>query len=144
MTKRHSFIKPIKKPMPAISPLSYGFIKVNAFSAREALPVDTASVRIYEAGEVFPPVLVKSLVTDSDGSTQNIAVETKLDDKNGIAGSRYSVFDIHISAYGYGDIFYRNVTVYSDSLTLQNVNLLPLSENESDSSYPYKEYRVYE
>lgn len=114
-----------------------GFIRVRVSAANGALPVSGASVIIIEdleGGESGN--ITATLVTDTSGLTPTVSVSAppksySLSPTSG--GKPYSTVNISISADGYYPVENVGVPVFDGTVSQQNVNLLPISD---DGKYP--------
>ncbi|MBO7196881.1 MAG: carboxypeptidase regulatory-like domain-containing protein [Clostridia bacterium] len=112
-------------------PDSYGTLRVRAYTAGGALPVEGAVVRVLGAGEDNRLVSFSSL-TDRDGLSDRFMlpappVEYSLTPSP--AELPYSVYDIEISKRGYLTKRIRGLTVFSGINSIQLIDMIPGSGN---------------
>ena len=115
-----------------------GTLVVNAFTAGGALPVPGTVVRITGVDEENRTVEY-SVITDIDGITEKISLPTpsrQLSLSPGSTEQSYAQYNIEISAPGYYTKRLFNVAVFEGTETLQQVNMIPLPENERGVTYP--------
>ena len=115
-----------------------GTLVVNAFTAGGALPVPGTVVRITGVNEENRTVEY-SVITDIDGITEKISLPTpsrQLSLSPGSTEQSYAQYNIEISAPGYYTKRLFNVAVFEGTETLQQVNMIPLPENERGVTYP--------
>ena len=115
-----------------------GTLTVSTYTAGGALPVVDAVVRIIGTDEENR-LTEFSLITDIDGVTESItlpAPSRKFSESPGAREKSYSLYDIEISAPGYYTKRIFDVAVFEGTQTLQRVNMIPHSENDTGVSYP--------
>ena len=129
-----------------------GFLIVNVKTANGALPVEGASVTIY-ANEIKNDELlldsdvIYNLKTDKNGKTQKVALKTKNKDlslsyENSFP---YLTYNVYVTKDGYYDSTYLEVPIFQGITSLQDADLIPLSEFASptdpipNSTRQYKE-----
>ncbi|MBQ8414702.1 MAG: hypothetical protein IJX58_05630 [Clostridia bacterium] len=108
-------------------PNSSGTLRVRAYTAGGALPVEGAVVRVMGAGEDNRLVSFSS-VTDVDGLSELMILpspETKLSLSPNPAELPYTLYDLEISADGYFTKTIRGLTVFSGINSIQLVNMIP-------------------
>ena len=118
---------------------SYGQLEVSATKADGALPVEGASVRITGAEE-DNRFVVYLLRTDLDGNTKAVSLPTPKKDLSmqpGATEMSYAIYDVEVTAEGYYPKIIRSVPVFSGIKSIQPVNMIPLSESDPLSDYPY-------
>lgn len=106
---------------------SSGKLRVRAYTAGGALPVEGAIVRITGAEE-DNRFSIFSTVTDRDGITESITLPAPDTDYSLIpnpAESPYSVYDVEISAPGYFTKTVRGLTVFPGISSLQLISMIP-------------------
>lgn len=112
---------------------SIGFLVVEATTANGALPVENAKVSVYKYS---PSVegkgggLLYSVLTDQDGKTIQLALDTKSKDLSMSPGNKnpFSVYNIVVEKEGYYDSSYINAPVFQGITSVQPVDLIPLLE----------------
>ena len=129
-----------------------GFLIVNVKTANGALPVEGASVTIY-ANEIKNDELlldsdvIYNLKTDKNGKTPKVALKTKNKDlslsyENSFP---YLTYNVYVTKDGYYDSTYLEVPIFQGITSLQDADLIPLSEFASptdpipNSTRQYKE-----
>ena len=129
-----------------------GFLIVNVKTANGALPVEGASVTIY-ANEIKNDELlldsdvIYNLKTDTNGKTPKVALKTKNKDlslsyENSFP---YLTYNVYVTKDGYYDSTYLEVPIFQGITSLQDADLIPLSEFASptdpipNSTRQYKE-----
>ena len=121
---------------------SIGFLQVAVKSASGALPVENAQVSIYKYGKEEGAQngdLIYSLITNENGLTSKVALETK-DKKLSLAPGNinpYSTYNIYVRRDGYYDSSHLNVPIFQGITAIQPVELIPIIEYGSrDDDYP--------
>ncbi len=112
-------------------PDSNGTLRVRAYTAGGALPIEGAVVRVMGASEGSRLVSFSS-VTDRDGLSDLItlpapAVNYSLSPNP--AELPYSIYDLEVSAPGYFTKRINGLTVFSGINSVQLVNMIPGSGN---------------
>ena len=118
---------------------SYGQLEISATKADGALPVTGATVRITGAEEANR-FIVYSLKTDIDGNTSAVSLPAPSADlsmKPDTNENGYAIYDVEVNAEGYYPRIIRGVPVFAGIKSIQPVNMIPLSENNPETDYPY-------
>lgn len=118
-------------------PDSFGTLRVRAYTAGGALPVEGAVVRVMGSGEDNRLVSFTSL-TDRDGLSDKFtlpapSVEYSLTPSP--AELPYSVYDLEISKRGYFTKSIRGLTMFSGINSIQLVDMVPGSGKMTED-YP--------
>ena len=106
---------------------SKGDLRVRAYTAGGALPVNDAVVRLFGADEENRNV-VMSVVTDRDGVAKFPALPTPNVEYSltpSPAERPYATYNLEVSAEGYEAKIIRGVTVFSGIESFQPINLIP-------------------
>ncbi|MBR4836605.1 MAG: carboxypeptidase regulatory-like domain-containing protein [Clostridia bacterium] len=116
---------------------SEGKLRIRAYTAGGALPVENALVKIRGAEE-DNRLVAYTLVTDFDGLTPEVtlpapSLEYSLSPDP--SESPYSVYDVEISAPGYYTKRISGLTVFPGVSSIQLVNMIPYS-GEGYEDYP--------
>jgi hypothetical protein len=112
-------------------PNSSGTLRVRAYAAQGALPVQGAVVRVMGSGEDNRLVAFSS-VTDRDGLSELFTLPAPSVDLSltpDPANLPYSLYDLEISANGYYTKKIKGITVFSGINSIQLVNMIPGSGN---------------
>lgn len=120
-----------------------GYVIVNVTTARGAIPLEGATVRIFdysdrgENGE-----LVITTKTNSSGRTEKIPLPTpprssSLSPGN---GRSYRTYNIDAQYDGYYNQYYINVPIFDGVTAVQSVDLVPISENGTDTTLDSRFY----
>lgn len=115
-----------------------GSLTVSTYTAGGALPVGGTVVRIIGTDEENK-LTEYSLITDIDGVTESISLPApsrQLSESPGAAEQSYALYNIEISAPGYYTKRIFDVAVFEGTQTLQRVNMIPYSANDTGVSYP--------
>ena len=112
-------------------PDSSGTLRVRAYTASGALPVEGATVRITGAGESNRSLAFTS-ITDRDGQSELFvlpAPSAELSLAPDPSALPYSLYDLEISARGYYTKRIRGLTVFPGINSVQLINMIPGSGN---------------
>lgn len=115
-----------------------GTLIVNTSIAGGALPLSGTVVRIIGTDETNK-LTEYSVITDIDGVTAHISLPApsrELSQAPGAKEQPYALYNIEISAPGYYTKRIFDVAVFEGEETIQLVNMIPFSENESGVTYP--------
>ncbi len=138
---RNTVAEPVSEETPT------GYIKVVASTGNEAFPISGATVRIYQKNESQIMELISVMQTDRGGSTVSLPLKTE-NEINSLSPNPpiipFSLFDISVNAEGFYNLYYSNVMVFENQLTLQNANLIPLSFEDSVSPHPNNRDIIFE
>ncbi len=110
---------------------SSGTLRVRAYAAQGALPVQGAVVRVMGSGEDNRLVAFSS-VTDRDGLSELFTLPAPSVDFSltpDPAELPYSLYDLEVSANGYYTKKIKGITVFSGINSIQLVNMIPGSGN---------------
>lgn len=116
---------------------SEGKLRIRAYTASGALPVENALVKIRGAEE-DNRLVAYTLVTDSDGLTPEVnlpapSLEYSLSPDP--AEAPYSIYDVEISAPGFYTKRISGLTIFPGVNSIQLVNMIPYS-GEGYQDYP--------
>ena len=120
-----------------------GYVIVNVTTARGAIPLEGALVRIFDYGEDGNNgSLVVSTKTDSSGRTERLPLpapprSASLSPGN---GKSYRTYNIDAQYDGYYNQYYINVPIFDGVTALQGVDLVPIAENGRDITYDSRFY----
>ncbi|MGL5150895.1 MAG: peptidoglycan-binding protein [Clostridium sp.] len=115
--------------------MNKGFIKVEVFTAREALPVQNAKVVISKGS------FKKELYTDQNGQTETIDVNTPPKDLSLMPKTNlmpYETYDIDVSALGYVNYHIKGAQVFDGEVAIQKIEMIPKGKakgNEVEENY---------
>jgi len=126
-------------PTPNISPQSeeisipafddgIGGLVVNATTLRGLYPVPNALVTVF-SGSVSDKKIVESGVTDQSGKSElfKLKTEPKADSLEANGSVPYTSYNLSVQSDGYVEQIAMNVPVFSGVISVQNVDLLPIS-----------------
>lgn len=115
--------------MKDISTESIGYLVVRVSTARGAIPLENATVSIRGATPQNSGIIY-SLETNISGLTPRLPLPTPPKD-NSLSpdqGTPYSLWSIDVFCKGFITARYESVPVYSGITSVQNAELVPLSE----------------
>lgn len=125
-------------------PAGRGFLRVAVRKARETLPIEGAFVQVYGSGAMGENTdVLYSLTTDEDGLTEVVELAAPPAALSMTPGNPapYGVYNITVQKEGYGRVENVGAPVFDGVLSVQPVNLVPLSEfGDGDES----EMRIFE
>ena len=116
---------------------NFGNLTIRTYTAGGGLPVEGALVRIFGAEEVNRDVS-HTLITDEDGTTQNVALPAPLRINSlspNPSGAAYALYNIEVEKDGYYDKKIFGSSVFSGINSLLLVNMIPVSDG-GQSDYP--------
>jgi len=108
---------------------SSGSIRIRAYAASGALPIEGVLVKIYGADEYNRDVMY-SLITDVDGVTKEISLPApseSLSTSPSAAESPYSVYNIELTKAGFYSKRIDNVPIFADTTAILPIEMIPLT-----------------
>ncbi len=111
------------------NPESIGFLIVRVTTARGAIPLENATVSVRGSTQDNSGIIY-SLETDVSGLTPRLPLPAP-PKNNSLAPDRdvaYSLWNIDVFCDGFVTARYSNVPIYSSITSIQNAELVPLSE----------------
>ena len=105
---------------------AYGYIQVKAYTSRAQLPVEDAAVSVVDdQGR-----LLGLRTTDSSGLTTPIRLEVpELSESQSPGNSKpFVTVNLYARAEDYEQVLARGIQVFADTVTIQELQLIPLSE----------------
>lgn len=128
-------------PAPAPDMTDFGQLQVQVFKAREAIPIENATVTIFSGEEDgLTPVTVTT--TNRSGFTPAITLPTVAAALSLEPGNAhpYATYIVQVNAPGYFTVEDVEVPVYSGITSVQPAEMLPLPENyQGDTTVTYPE-----
>ena len=107
---------------------SFGKLRIRTYTAAGALPVEGALVKIYGTDE-YNKGIVYSLLTDSDGITQEITLPAPLKSYSvspGAKESPYAVYNVEIAKNGFYPKVINSVPLFSGTSAVLPIEMIPL------------------
>lgn len=107
--------------------MAIGYLKIQARTAHDALPLISASIRIQDAqgGSVY------DLTTDENGETRTVPLET-LDKSYSLSpyysGIPYTNYSVLARAAGFNSIYVSGIPIYDGELAVLPLSLIPMQE----------------
>ncbi|CZT55977.1 hypothetical protein BN3661_01073 [Eubacteriaceae bacterium CHKCI005] len=113
-----------------------GYLRVEAKTARQALPVEGAYVVVRQVGEGEEVPLERIMYTDSEGKTPKIPLPTVPASLSMAPGTDhpYTEYIIQVDKPGYISVRDFNVPIYDGIVAIQPVELSPLPEGDRDGA----------
>ena len=128
---------------------SVGYLIVHVTTARGAIPLEGAQVNIrgneLEFNEGRGDILT-SIATDRDGNTERIVLTTPLK-SNSLSPnlpSPFATYFLEVRLEGYGMQSFIAVPIFEGITAIQTVDLIPLSENGTNTPLRPSEERFFE
>ncbi len=116
---------------------SSGYLIVNVYTARGAIPLKDASVTVsYENPESTSVAAV--LTTDMSGKTPKAELPAPSRELSEVPGNNkpYATYTVTVEKGGYYSVTNTGVPIFSGVTSIQPVEMLPLAEYNSDTVYP--------
>ena len=113
-----------------------GTILTRVFTSRAQIPVAGATVAFTQRGTEGRHTLLALLVTDANGRTTPVQVETPDASASESPGTvtPFAVCDIWAETPGYELLVVENVQIFAGTQTLQELELIPLPEQTAPPS----------
>ena len=108
---------------------SFGNVRVRAYAASGAIPVEGVLVKIYGADEYNRDVMY-SLLTDMDGVTKEIplpAPTESLSTSPGASESPYAVYNVELAKAGFYPRRINNVPIFAGTTAVLPIEMIPLT-----------------
>lgn len=122
-----------------------GYVIVNVTTARGAIPLEGATVRIfnYENGDDNGSLII-STKTNSSGRTDRIPLPAppRASSQSPGNGRSYSTYNIDAQYDGFYNQYYINVPIFDGVTAIQNVDLVPVSENGAEGTLDSRFYET--
>lgn len=104
-----------------------GYLRVNAYTSRARIPLENVAVTVVaDDGR-----LLGLRLTDSSGQTTPVSIEVpdKADSQTPEAAQRpFTPVNLYARAEDYEQILVRGVQIFADTVTIQDLAMIPLSE----------------
>lgn len=119
-----------------------GTLQINVFSQNALFPISDATVII--TNEAGNPVVNEQISTDSSGQTQTLTLPTPPLEYSMIPQGQqpYSQYNLTISAPGYETTSITGTQLLANEKAIQNVRLVPLSENIPADESPEQDINI--
>ena len=114
----------------------YGRIRIRAYTASDALPIEDAKVYLYGSDDIGKDTKY-ILYTDNDGITETVllpAPKTSYSQSPHPKEQPYSTYNVEVSKNGYYDKILYNVVVFSGIDAELPVNMIPYNDGQD---YPH-------
>ncbi len=130
-------------------PDCYGYLVVQASTARGAIPLQGALVDVltYEPLDTPPEnltdgILIATLTTDRDGNTPKLRLPSPpcANANSPDSGRPYSLYQCTVRLSGYYEQTHVGIPIYEGITVIQPVVLVPLPENGSELPPPETQY----
>ncbi len=108
-----------------------GKIAVRVYASDLTIPIEGASVYIYDYNELGQRELIAKRTTDKTGQTDVIAIDAPNKEYSLSPDSDIKAFrdvNIFVEANGYRSILIEDAQVFSDVTMVQNAEMIPLAE----------------
>lgn len=135
---------PARNPQDTV-PSGVGYVIVSVTTARGAIPLPGATVRIFnfENGGENGSLIITSK-TDSSGRTEKIPLPAppRSDSLSPGNGRSYRTYNIDAQYDGYYNQYYVNVPIFDGVTAVQSIDLVPISENGTDTTLDSRFYEI--
>lgn len=104
-----------------------GYIQVKAYTSRARIPLEDVSITITDPGKG----LLGFRLTDESGIAGSLPVRVPdlAESQQPVEGSSpFTVVNLYAKKHGYEQIEIQNLQVFADTVTLQELAMIPLSE----------------
>jgi hypothetical protein len=105
---------------------AFGYIQAKAFTSRAQLPLEDAAISVVDENGR----LLGLRITNSSGLTTPIRLEVPDRSESQSPGTAkpFVTVNLYARAEGYEQVLARNIQVFPDTVTTQDVQFVPLSE----------------
>lgn len=105
---------------------SEGYLTVRVSTARGAIPLSGATVNI-RGGEKDSSTILYSLISDSDGRTERVALPTPPKENSDTPGGAiaYATYSIDVFKEGYLPLYFHNVPIFPSVISVQPAVMVP-------------------
>ena len=105
---------------------AFGYIQAKAFTSRAQLPLEAAAISVVDENGR----LLGLRITNSSGLTTPIRLEVPDRSESQSPGTAkpFVTVNLYARAEGYEQVLARNIQVFPDTVTTQDVQFVPLSE----------------
>ena len=105
---------------------AFGYIQAKAFTSRAQLPLEDAAISVVDENGR----LLGLRITNSSGLTTPIRLEVPDRSESQSPGTEkpFVTVNLYARAEGYEQVLARNIQVFPDTVTTQDVQFVPLSE----------------
>ena len=120
-----------------------GYVIVNVTTARGAIPLGGAVVRIFNyENEGKNGSLIITQKTNSSGRTDRIPLPAppRSSSQSPGNGKSYSTYNIDAQYDGFYNQYYINVPIFDGVTAIQNIDLVPVAENGTDTTFDSRFY----
>lgn len=116
----------------------YGSIKVKAYSASGALPIEGALVKLYGSDD-YNKDIQYSMITDSDGITNELSLPTPAVSYSlspGASEAPYSVYNVEIAKSGFYPKRIDNIPLFAGTSSVLSIEMIPLTYTSDGYTVP--------
>ena len=115
-----------------------GFFKATAFTANRALPIENATVKIFEQGGALP---LYTLTTDRIGETETVSLPapTAQSSLSPDVKTPFSDYRAEVSKDGYYTLFVEHLPIFAGIYTTLPSGLIPKAAYQSNTVMPREE-----
>lgn len=117
-------------------PLATGYLSTRIYTTRIELPVSNATVSVVAKNSEDKYTLVGVRISDQNGKTSAIPIETPalVDSLTPDVSPAYALVDIWVEHPNYKLMEIRDVQIFPDVESVQEIALLPLTRSQIDFS----------
>lgn len=120
-------VQPAEPAAAPVSPTEPGYLLMQVSTAQGAIPIAGAAIVISEGNNIL-----YNIITDNAGKSITVSIaapDSALSQRPGNARP-YSICDATVYFPGYYTNIYRNIQIFPETTSLQNVFLIPLPEDK--------------
>jgi hypothetical protein len=130
-------------------PAGEGYLIVHVTTARRAIPLEGAQVRIRDYATEFKNGrgdVIATLISGRDGNTERISLPTSplSDSLSPGKDHPYSVYNLEVHLEGYRGQIYYALPIFEGITAIQPVDMIPLPEDGTQAPFDPREDRFYE
>lgn len=110
-----------------------GSIITRVFTSKAQLPIENASVTVYRDNGSGGSEVIAQRTTNSSGRTTPVVVDTPAIELSQNPGNinPFTIVNIRVSHPEFYNIVINDVQVFSDTITIQNADMIPIEETNS-------------
>lgn len=100
----------------------YGYLRVRAFSASEAVPISNLRVKVSKIIDNTKVIFFNGL-TDSSGTIKDITLPTRIISNDNLVVPQFTIYDLEATKEKV-NLSYK-VNIYEGMMSIQNINVVP-------------------
>lgn len=118
----------------------YGSLRIRAYAAESALPVEGVIIKIYGTDD-YNKDAIHSVITDNDGLTDEIilpAPDSKYSGAPSPSESPYAVYNIELAKDGFYPKIIENIPIFAGIKAVVPIEMIPFVYYDDGSLIPQK------